>query len=467
MLTIALSSGNYLQAEVERLPDHLRAVVVLCYWESLTHEQAAARLGCPLGTVRSRVARARNLLHRRLTDRRPKPFAGMMAAAFDLPAQLKAYPIEIPASLVNSTVQVANAGRRGRLAFAIDFALHCCTGSQCHKESVHDQSKNGCRVRADFERGCVRLIAGSNSRRREAARPARFDSRRHGDQIEAQPPLKTMGPYVVEPPDVLLVEVLDALPGRPIEGEHVVQPDGTISLNYYGELSVSGLTLGEIKTKLVRHLQTYLKDEKLGLIKVDPENGEPIVDRATGRVIAIEPKDAANVYVAVSASKSKHYYVQGAVAVPGRVPVTGMETVLDAIQVAGGLAPDADPNQVFLYRPDAGAAPAQQLKIDVDQITMGDDLSTNYQLLPGDRLVVRRQEDPFKADGPEPTASEAIAPETPVAVEHSGRRQMTDDSLPEESTKRLAETVQQIDKRLAEVERKLDVILRAVTSARR
>ena len=216
----------------------------------------------------------------------------------------------------------------------------------------------------------------------------------------------------------------------------------------------------------MRHLQTYLKDEKLGLIKVDPENGEPIVDRATGRVIAIEPKDAANVYVAVSASKSKHYYVQGAVAVPGRVPVTGMETVLDAIQVAGGLAPDADPNQVFLYRPDAGAAPAQQLKIDVDQITMGDDLSTNYQLLPGDRLVVRRQEDPFKADGPEPTASEAIAPETPVAGEHSGRRQMTDDSLPEESTKRLAETVQQIDKRLAEVERKLDVILRAVTSAR-
>ena len=79
-----------------------------------------------------------------------------------------------------------------------------------------------------LRRGCVRLIAGSNSRRREAARPARFDSRGHGDQIEAQPPLKTMGPYVVEPPDVLLVEVLDALPGRPIEGEHVVRPDGTI-----------------------------------------------------------------------------------------------------------------------------------------------------------------------------------------------------------------------------------------------
>ena len=29
----------------------------------------------------------------------------------------------------------------------------------------------------------------------------------------------------------------------------------------------------------------------------------------------------------------------------------------------------------------------QPLKIDVDQILMGDDLSTNYQLMPGDRLV--------------------------------------------------------------------------------
>ena len=34
----------------------------------------------------------------------------------------------------------------------------------------------------------------------------------------------------------------------------------------------------------------------------------------------------------------------------------------------------------------------QTLKIDIDQIMMGDDLSTNYQLFAGDRLVVRRRE---------------------------------------------------------------------------
>ena len=49
--------GPIVQEEVRRLPERYRAVVVLCYWEGLTHEQAAARLGCPSGTVCSRMAR--------------------------------------------------------------------------------------------------------------------------------------------------------------------------------------------------------------------------------------------------------------------------------------------------------------------------------------------------------------------------------------------------------------------------
>ena len=50
-------------------------------------------------------------------------------------------------------------------------------------------------------------------------------------------------PLVVEPPDVLLIEVLEALPGRPITGERLVRPDGTISLGFYGDVHVRGLTL--------------------------------------------------------------------------------------------------------------------------------------------------------------------------------------------------------------------------------
>ena len=50
--------GLLVQNEVRRLPERYRSVVLLCYWEGLTQEQAAMRLGCPIGTVRSRMARA-------------------------------------------------------------------------------------------------------------------------------------------------------------------------------------------------------------------------------------------------------------------------------------------------------------------------------------------------------------------------------------------------------------------------
>ena len=74
---------------------------------------------------------------------------------------------------------------------------------------------------------------------------------------------------MVEPPDVLLVEVLEALPGRPISGERLVRPDGKISLGFYGDIPVAGLTLPEIKEKVIRHLQKYLTDHALGLVEID------------------------------------------------------------------------------------------------------------------------------------------------------------------------------------------------------
>ena len=62
--------------ELGRLPERLRAPMVLCYLEGMTHELAARQLRCPVGTVRSRLARARALLQeadRAPRDRRPRP----------------------------------------------------------------------------------------------------------------------------------------------------------------------------------------------------------------------------------------------------------------------------------------------------------------------------------------------------------------------------------------------------------
>ena len=78
---------------------------------------------------------------------------------------------------------------------------------------------------------------------------------------DASAPAKTepRPEYVVEPPDLLLVEVLETMPGRPISGERLVRPDGRISLGFYGDIPVAGLTLAQVK-EIVLHLRKYLND---------------------------------------------------------------------------------------------------------------------------------------------------------------------------------------------------------------
>lgn len=58
-----------LDAEVARLPERLRRAVVLCYLGGHSTEDAARELGCPRGTVLSRLATARKRLAERLTRR--------------------------------------------------------------------------------------------------------------------------------------------------------------------------------------------------------------------------------------------------------------------------------------------------------------------------------------------------------------------------------------------------------------
>lgn len=54
------------QQAVLSLPTHYREVVVLCNLEELNYEQAAAVIGCPVGTVRSRLNQARAMLVEKL-----------------------------------------------------------------------------------------------------------------------------------------------------------------------------------------------------------------------------------------------------------------------------------------------------------------------------------------------------------------------------------------------------------------
>ena len=89
-------------------------------------------------------------------------------------------------------------------------------------------------------------------------------------------------PHIIEPPDLVLVEVMEALPGRPISGERLVRPDGTISLGFYGDVQVRGLTIEQVKVKILKHLRTYLTRRGPGLIeiKVEEPASPPLTDTA-------------------------------------------------------------------------------------------------------------------------------------------------------------------------------------------
>jgi len=88
--------GAALHEEIERLPERLKGAVVLCYLQGLTHDEAAAHLGCPIGTVRSRLARGRDRLRTRL---------GRLGLAPPTPA--KSAAPAVPLALATTTARAA------------------------------------------------------------------------------------------------------------------------------------------------------------------------------------------------------------------------------------------------------------------------------------------------------------------------------------------------------------------------
>jgi polysaccharide biosynthesis/export protein len=169
-------------------------------------------------------------------------------------------------------------------------------------------------------------------------------------------------PYIIEPPDELEIAIRPPLPdGAP--STFVVQADGFVDLAFAGDVFVAGLTLAEAEERIAAHLTEQQKAN-------NPD-----------------AKQNYEVSVRLATNQSKFYYVLGAVGNQGRFKSTGNETVLDAILQAG-LRSNSLPDKAYVSRPHPAGGPDIILKVDWFGIRDRGDTLTNYQILPGDRVIV-------------------------------------------------------------------------------
>ncbi len=231
-------------------------------------------------------------------------------------------------------------------------------------------------------------------------------------------------PYRISIFDTLMVNAVGTIPEYPLNDYFVVDELGNLNLGpVYGSVCVQGLTPDEAKIVVKNHLKKILAAPEVALqvarvADVIEMSGIYLVQqdgivnmRQCGAVhvsgmtiseakVAIEKQlsyffDSPDVTINVAGFNSKTYSIIIEDSTAGenviRLPVTGKETVLDAISMVGGLK-RASSQRIWIARPAPGETGEEQiLPVDYMAVTRGGATTTNYQLMPGDRIFVAEE----------------------------------------------------------------------------
>ncbi|HNP62216.1 MAG TPA: polysaccharide biosynthesis/export family protein [Nitrospirales bacterium] len=157
--------------------------------------------------------------------------------------------------------------------------------------------------------------------------------------------------YIIGPEDILEISVWR---NPDLSREVMVRPDGKISLPLIGDVKAVGRSTSELRDDITQKLKSY--------------------------------KENPTVAIVVKAVNSYYFYVQGAVGKIGKLPLLSRTTLIQAITLAGGMAPDAVRSRITIFRLGMDNEAPQKLVVSYDDIILRG--ADNVELKPGDTIVV-------------------------------------------------------------------------------
>lgn len=157
--------------------------------------------------------------------------------------------------------------------------------------------------------------------------------------------------YIIGPEDILEISVWR---NPDLSREVRVRPDGKVSLPLIGDVRAVGRTTSELRDDITQKLKSY--------------------------------KENPTVAIVVKEVNSYYFYVQGAVGKIGKLPLLSRTTLIQAITLAGGMAPDAVRSRITIFRLGMDSEAPQKLVVSYDDIILRG--ADNVELKPGDTIVV-------------------------------------------------------------------------------
>lgn len=155
--------------------------------------------------------------------------------------------------------------------------------------------------------------------------------------------------YVLGPEDQIYVYVYQ---GQEFTGEHMIRPDGKITINLIGDVQASGVTPDALAQTVKEKVKTYVNDPDV-----------------TVRVLAV---------------RSKKYLINGEVNKPGEYPLVVPTRVFQALVNAGGFKEFANQKKIVVIHENN-----KRDYFNWKEVVAGKKLEQNIWLQPGDIIVVK------------------------------------------------------------------------------